>query len=125
EAAGASDLAWLPGFRDDAADLYRILNLFVLPSRREGISNTLLEAMASGLPVVATAVGGTPEIVAHGVSGTLVPAGDIEAMTQALLRYANDRGTLELHGKEGRRLALEKFSLTAMTRNYQTVYESL
>lgn len=125
EAAGASDLAWLPGFRDDAADLYRVLNLFVLPSRREGISNTLLEAMASGLPVVATAVGGTPEIVAHGVSGTLVPAGDIEAMTQALLRYANDRSTLEAHGNEGRRLALEKFSLTAMTRNYQAIYESL
>ena len=125
EAAGVSEVAWLPGFRDDAADFYRVLNLFVLPSRREGISNTLLEAMASGLPVVATAVGGTPEILADGISGTLVPPEDVEGMSQALLRYANDRSTLERHGSEGRSLALEKFSLQSMTRNYQKVYESL
>ena len=81
--------------------------------------------MAAGLPVVATAVGGTPEILVDEVSGTLVPAGDIGAMSRAFLQYANDRSALERHGQEGRRLAVEKFSLNSMTGNYQSVYESL
>ena len=67
ESRPGRELAWLAGMRDDAPALYRALDLFVLPSQREGISNTILEAMASGLPVLATAVGGNPEIVADGV----------------------------------------------------------
>jgi sugar transferase (PEP-CTERM/EpsH1 system associated) len=121
----ALELAWLPGFRDNAADFYRTLNLFVLPSRREGISNTLLEAMATGLPIVATAVGGTPEIVTDGVSGTLVPADNVDAMAQAILSYIQDHNLLKSHGVAGRKRALEQFSLTSMAENYQRLYESL
>ena len=61
--AGAGDLVWLPGERADIPEIMRVLDLFVLPSIAEGISNTILEAMASGLPVVATRVGGNPELV--------------------------------------------------------------
>ena len=64
--ANVSHLAWLAGARDDVADVLRMLNCFVLPSQAEGTSCTLQEAMACGLPVVATAVGGTPDLLDHG-----------------------------------------------------------
>ena len=123
--ASARELAWLPGFRNDAADLYRAMDLFVLPSRREGISNTLLEAMATGLPVVATNVGGTPEILMDGVTGTLVAANDVPAMAQALMAYAIDPELTQKHGRAGRERTVDNFSLSSMTRNYQELYESL
>jgi glycosyltransferase involved in cell wall biosynthesis len=69
----ACDLTWLPGRRDDFAEILRGLDLFVLSSRNEGISNTILEAMATGFPVLATNVGGNPELVVAGRTGTLVP----------------------------------------------------
>jgi sugar transferase (PEP-CTERM/EpsH1 system associated) len=125
EAASARQLAWLPGFRNDAADLYRAMDLFVLPSRREGISNTLLEAMASGIPVIATNVGGTPEILMDGLTGTLVPADDVPKMTEALIRYATDTELILKHGEAGRQRTVDNFSLSSMTRNYQELYESV
>ena len=73
--AGVESLAWLPGERADVPDLMRTFDVFALPSLGEGISNTILEAMATGLPVVATRVGGNAELVEEGVTGTLVPAG--------------------------------------------------
>ena len=69
------DAVWLAGSRDDVAALLRAMDIFVLGSQREGISNTVLEAMASGLPVVATATGGNFELVERGVTGELVPPG--------------------------------------------------
>jgi sugar transferase (PEP-CTERM/EpsH1 system associated) len=122
---GLRELCWLPGFRDDAAALYRCLNVFVLPSRREGISNTILEAMASGLPVVATRVGGNPEIVDDQITGQLVPSQDPEEMASALLRYLDDTALLHRHSEAARRAALEKFSLASMVERYQQVYLDL
>ncbi len=72
EQAGCADLAWLPGERNDVPEILRGLDCFVLPSLAEGISNTILEAMACGLPVIATDVGGNAELIAAGVTGTLV-----------------------------------------------------
>jgi glycosyltransferase involved in cell wall biosynthesis len=66
---------WLPGAREDVPDLMRAMDVFVLPSLAEGICNTILEAMASGLPVIATDVGGNPGSGRRGETGTLVPAG--------------------------------------------------
>jgi sugar transferase (PEP-CTERM/EpsH1 system associated) len=122
---GALDLGWLPGFRDDTAALYRAMDLFVLPSRREGISNTVLEAMASGLPVVATRVGGTPEVVVEGETGTLVPPGDPAALARALAAYADDPARRRAEGAAGRRRAEERFSPAAMVRSYLELYDSL
>jgi sugar transferase (PEP-CTERM/EpsH1 system associated) len=122
EAHRLRGLCWLPGFRDDTPALYRSLDLFALPSRREGISNTVLEAMASGLPVVATRVGGNPEIVREGETGTLVPACDAEALASALLDYLDAPQLMERHGRNGRADALRAFSLRAMVDNYQQVY---
>ena len=80
--ANASALAWLPGARDDVAQALRSFDAFVLPSLAEGISNTILEAMASGLPVIATRVGGNAELVDDGTTGTLVPSADTEALAR-------------------------------------------
>ena len=84
----AFDAAWLPGARGDVAESLRGFDLFVLPSKAEGISNTILEAMATGLPVVATRVGGNPELVVEGKTGTLVPSSDPAALAGAIARYA-------------------------------------
>ena len=71
--AGLGDLAWLPGERSDVADIMRGLHAFALPSLAEGISNTILEAMASALPVIATAVGGNADLVQQPDTGSIVP----------------------------------------------------
>jgi len=122
-AAGVLRYAWLPGERDDVASLMRGFDLFVLPSLAEGISNTVLEAMATGLPVLATAVGGTPELVQSGVTGTLVPRGDVEEMANAIRAYAVDQERCRRHGCEARRTVERRFSMEAMTRAYLAVYD--
>lgn len=121
--AGLSGMAWLPGERDDVADVMRGLDCFVLPSLAEGISNTILEAMATGLPVLATAVGGNPELVTAGRTGELVPAGDVEAMAQALLRLANEPDRARAMGRAGREEVERRFSLQAMVAAYQGLYD--
>jgi sugar transferase (PEP-CTERM/EpsH1 system associated) len=122
-AAGATDLAWLPGERSDVADVMRGLNCFALPSLAEGISNTILEAMASGLPVLATRVGGNPELVEHERTGLLVPAADVQAMAQALVRMASQPDESAKMGHLGRAAVEQRFSLQAMVRAYKTVYD--
>ena len=125
ESAGAGPLAWMPGFRDDADALYRSFDLFVLPSRREGTSNTILEAMASGLPVVATDVGGNPDLVVAGETGRLVPTEDPRALAGAMLDYLDDRALAARHGAAGRDKILRGFSLEAMVRGYGAVYDAV
>ena len=122
---GASDLAWLPGYRSDAAELMRSFDAFVLPSQREGISNTILEAMATARPVVATAVGGSPEIVVDGVTGFLVPRADPAAMAARLLAYLDQPGLASAHGQAGLARVQERFSLAAMMAAYGRVYDAL
>jgi sugar transferase (PEP-CTERM/EpsH1 system associated) len=125
ERAGVRDLAWLPGFRDDMPSLYRALDVFVLPSLREGISNTLLEAMASGRPVIATRVGGNPEIVPDGAGGRLVASGDIGEFAGAILDYVENPTLRRAHGDEARAHTLRNFALSAMVHGYDRVYGSL
>ena len=123
--AGAASCAWLPGDRSDVPALLQAMDIFVLPSLGEGISNTLLEAMSCGLPVVATRVGGNPELVHEGVTGCLVPAGDTEAMAVALREYVRDAGQRAAHGAAARQRVEQRFSLAAMVEAYQGVYDRL
>jgi sugar transferase (PEP-CTERM/EpsH1 system associated) len=123
--AGVSELAWLPGERSDVPDVMRGLDCFVLPSLAEGISNTILEAMASGLPVIATAVGGNADLVAAGESGEIVPAADPEAMAQAIVRFASAPQRSQEMGRAGRQLVENKFSMNAMVAAYQGTYDKL
>src|SRR5690606_6255502 len=117
------DAAWLPGSRDDVPALLRSMGIFVLGSRREGISNTLLEAMASGLPVIATDTGGNRELVQPRQVGALVKPGDRKALAVEILRYALDESLRKAHGSAARERALQEYSLDSMVSRYQAVYE--
>ena len=124
-AADADQYAWLPGEREDIPDIMRGMDMFVLPSLREGISNTILEAMASGLPIVTTRVGGSPELVVDGETGTFVPPAQPTAMTDAIERYALDSDRMRRHGQAGRRRAEERFGISAMVQGYLSVYDQV
>ncbi len=121
-AAGAADLAWLPGMRDDTPRLYRAMDVYALPSLGEGISNTLLEAMATGLPVVATRVGGNSGLVAEGETALLVPPDDPGALAAALLAYVDDPARALAHGRAGRARAVREFGIDTMVRDYARLY---
>jgi glycosyltransferase involved in cell wall biosynthesis len=123
--AGLDELAWLPGERSDIPEIMRGLSCFVLPSLAEGISNTILEAMASGLPVIATRVGGNAELIESGTTGRLVPAADPEALARAMLDYYFDRETARRHAEAARRVAQANFALDGMVQRYSEVYEQL
>ena len=123
QGAGLVHLAWLPGERHDIPDIMQMLDVFVLPSKNEGISNTILEALASGLPVVATAVGGNVELVEEGVNGTLVQPGDVAGMAQALLGYLDSPARIAEHGANARLHAEQRFSIPVMAEAYATVYD--
>jgi sugar transferase (PEP-CTERM/EpsH1 system associated) len=125
EQAGVRSMAWLPGARNDVPAIMRGLDLFVLPSLNEGICNGVLEAMASGLPVVATAVGGNPELVQDGRTGMLVPPSDHVAISDAILDYCSDAAKRRRHAHEARAVAERCFGMAAMVGGYVAAYEAL
>ncbi len=124
-AAGIGEAVWLAGARTDIAEQMRGFSLFALSSIAEGTPVTMLEAMACALPVVSTAVGGIPELIADGVTGTLVPAGDTGAMAAALARYARDPALAARHGAAGRARIEAHNSVTAMVQAYVALYDEL
>jgi sugar transferase (PEP-CTERM/EpsH1 system associated) len=125
EEAGVAAAAWLPGSRDDIPTVMRSLHIFVLSSLREGISNTILEAMASGLPVIASETGGNVELIVPGETGALVPAGDAAALATAIGAYAGDPDLRRRHGNAARARAVEQFSITAMLARYRALYDRI
>lgn len=96
--------------------------LFVLPSLSEGISLTLLEAMARGLPVVATNVGGNPEVVDAGATGLLVPPGDAKALAESIVELLTDMARCQRMGATGRQRVENYFDICKMTARYETLY---
>lgn len=122
---GIDDLVWMAGDRDDVPELLRVMDLFVLPSLAEGISNTILEAMASGLPVIATRTGGNPELIEDGVNGSLVPVGDATAMAAAFEALLDQPGRLRGMGDAGRRIVAERFNWDRTVEQYLTVYDDI
>jgi sugar transferase (PEP-CTERM/EpsH1 system associated) len=125
QVADLNDLVWFAGDRSDVADLMRTLDIFVLPSINEGISNTILEAMASSLPVIATNVGGNPELVVDNETGFLVPKQNPVAMSNAIKRYLDNPELIIAHGQAGRSRCESVFSLSRMVIDYARVYDSL
>jgi len=123
--ADAMELVWMAGARNDVSEILRELDIFVLPSLGEGISNTILEAMASGLPVVATRVGGNSELIKEGLTGYLVPADDSQSLAIALTEYIDNFELRKAHGEAGRQRAQEVFSISSMMKHYQDVYDDL
>lgn len=117
-----ADRVWLAGARTDIADLMRSFTVFALPSLSEATPVTILEAMATALPVVASRVGGVPQLVLHESTGLLVPASDPEALANALSAYIRDPQLRARHGAAGRAHVLAHYSMDQMVGGYDTLY---
>ncbi len=113
------------GARSDVADLLSAMDIFCLPSLSEGMPNSVLEAMAAGLPVVATEVGGTPEVVVDGETGCLVPPRDPSALAAALVRLAGDPQLRTQMGRAGLARVSAHFTLHQMLARYENLYRSV
>lgn len=113
------------GTRADVERVLQALDIFVLSSASEGLPNTVLEAMATQLPVVATRVGGTEECVEHGATGLLVPPRDPGTLAASILTLAADPARRHAMAVEARRRAETRFSLDAMVREYEAVYRDV
>lgn len=124
-AYGIPDSVIFTGERNDLYRIYRLMDVFVLPSKNEGVSNTILEAMASGLPVIASNAGGNPELINHELSGLLVEPGSVPSLTNALKVYMNQPSFKIAMGKNARKEAVENFSLGQMLLKYKNTYRSL
>lgn len=120
-----SECVWMAGDRDDIPALLAGMDIFVLPSLGEGISNTVLEAMATGLPVVATRVGGNPELVEDGVTGVLVPVGDVQALSAALLELLENPARCREMGHAGMQRIQRDFDWERTVAAYLQVYDDL
>lgn len=119
---GLADRVRLLGEREDVSLILQALDVFVLPSLGEGISNAILEAMATGLPVIATRVGGNVELVREGVTGRLIEPRRPEALAEALGAYFEEPGLARAHGAAGRERAVGDFGLERMLSAYATLY---
>jgi len=113
------------GVKDNPADFLRASDLFVHPSKQEGFSNSILEAMAAGLPVVACGVGGNAEAVTDGITGKLAPKEDHAALAAALAYVLKDPAGMKAMGEAGRKKALEIFSIRRMVSGVEDLYERL
>ena len=113
------------GIRADVADILRASDVFVLSSRVEGNLMSVMEAMAAGLPVVSTAVGGVPELVRAGVTGLLVPAGDACSLAEAIAQLGCDPARRAAMGNAARQTARERFDVRVMSLAYATLYQQL
>jgi sugar transferase (PEP-CTERM/EpsH1 system associated) len=121
-ALGLTRRVRLLGDRQDVPEILPGIDVFVLPSLGEGMSNTILEAMATGLPVVATRVGGNPELVVHEVTGLLVEPRSTDSLVTALSRYVEDPGLRAAHGRAARHRAESEFGLRRMLSAYDDLY---
>src|SRR5262249_38136216 len=115
----------LLGARDDVADYLRAADVFVLPSEREGLSNALLEAMATGMACVATAVGGTPEVIADDIAGLLVPAGQARVLAEALVRALSDAELRARLGGTAREHVARVYSLDSAASLLRELYDAV
>ena len=119
---GLKEIVWLSGARDDIPQMMQAMDIFALPSLAEGISNTILEAMATGLPIVASHVGGNKELVATGQNGLLHDPAQPEQIANALQIYAADDKKRNLASAASRDRAIAEFSLHKMVNEYLNVY---
>jgi glycosyltransferase involved in cell wall biosynthesis len=119
---GLSDRVLLPGYKSDIRPFLAIMDLFVLPSRREGTPMALLEAMAMRKPVVATAVGGVPDVLTDGIDGIMLPESSVNGLSDALLRLLRDPALARRIARNGRRRVETEFSSRRMAGRYEDVY---
>jgi len=119
------ECVWITGDRDDIPDILKSFDFFVLPSLGEGISNTILEAMATGLPIIATNVGGNPELVEEGVNGHLVPRGNHEALADSMDKLIHSTGSRKSMGAASLEKVRAEFDWNRTVAGYLAVYDEL
>lgn len=122
---GLEERTVFTGIREDVPEIMRGLDVLVSSSRWEGMPNVIMEAMAAGRPVVATAVGGTPELVKHGETGFLVPPGNPSALAAAVLRVLEHPNLAFQMGQAGRRRIEQYFTVEKMVRSTEAIYQYL
>jgi N-acetyl-alpha-D-glucosaminyl L-malate synthase BshA len=125
EKLGLADHVRYVGVVDGVAPLLAAADVLLLPSETESFGLVALEAMASGVPVVASDVGGLPEVVEHGVTGFLAPVGDVDAMAGYCLKLLTDCAVGKRYGEAARRRAEEKFDYRSIIPMYERIYERL
>lgn len=123
EELGVADDIEFAGAQLDVAPWLEKMDVFVLSSLREGISNTVLEAMAAARPVVASNVGGNPELIVPGETGFLVEPGNAAALCEAMLKYASNPALATEHGSTGKSIAMRSYSLQGMVDTYADMYQ--
>ena len=122
--AGIEDRVFFPGYRPDVDVFYDLMDVSVLTSSSEGLSITLLESMSRGLPVVATRVGGNPELVVEGATGYLVPPDDVRAFAKRVASLLRDPALRERLGRAGRKRVRAEFDLENVVEQYRRLYRS-
>jgi glycosyltransferase involved in cell wall biosynthesis len=122
---GLDDRVFMPGLREDIPDILARLDVFVLCSLREAFGQAIAQALAMERPVVATNVGGIPELIKNNQTGLLVPPADSKALAKAILELLENRKKALKLGKNGRRLIEEKFSQKAMIDKIEVLYQEL
>jgi glycosyltransferase involved in cell wall biosynthesis len=113
------------GFQDDVVPYYSAADIFVLPSYHEGLPLALLEAMSTGLPVIASRVGGMSEIIEDGVNGILLPPKDVEAIIEKITWCIDNPKRMKEMGGNARSTILNQYSLRRMGEDYLHIYEKL
>lgn len=125
ESLGLRDTVHFLGFRRDIPELLHVMDIFAFPSHREGLGMALVEAMAAGLPVVATAVGGIPEVVEYDVTGSLVPPREIDALALNICRLLENSALRVAMGQRGRARVQQHFTARRAAAQTQKLYLSL
>jgi glycosyltransferase involved in cell wall biosynthesis len=122
---GIARASYFVGYQPDVAGYYRLFDSFVLPSVNEGTPVSAIEALASGTPVVATRVGGVPDVVRDGVDGFLVEPGDTEGAAETLAQLAADPELRARLGESGRTHTFERYSVARLVDDVDRLYRSL
>jgi glycosyltransferase involved in cell wall biosynthesis len=120
-----SDKVWFSKSVDYVTDILKALDLYVQPSLNEGISNTILEAMSTGLPVIATAVGGNTELVYEDITGSFFDPKDINTLANLLYDYCKNEQMRKLRGLAARKVVEQHYSLTRMMADYEACYDKV
>jgi glycosyltransferase involved in cell wall biosynthesis len=125
EKKGIRESVTLLGWRSDIPEIFANCDIFALSSDSEGLGMVLIEAMAAGRPIIATRVGGVPEIVEDGATGILVAPGDSHAFAEAILKLSRDEKLREEMGRKGREKAEREFNMKIVALKYERLYEKL
>ena len=122
---GLSDRVRFAGMQADIVGYMRSFDILAIPSLEEGLPTVAMEALACGVPIVATAVGGTPEVNEHGHTGMLVPAADPASLARALLSLVVNDSLRQTLGQNGPRVAEERFQATRMLSETAAIYDEV